>query len=801
MSWWSDNVGGGNSFGESVANTFSKGDGASYVGGELQYDANENTVGGGGAVAVNTSGGYGTDEDGNSEYSGIMDSGYTNTANTTIIKNTAKGIKKEGSVADGTGKDGIIPGIITWLGGAKSTDKMVDGDTRDPTGQKRAIYTKNDGTFYTMNMVGIPYSVSLNADGQYQDTLSMVVATDSKGRTGYQIQADNLRASGDNEGADKVEAEAVSNAATGITGEGAGAIAEGTQILNADTILEWAKTSGVETTSADMDAILADPKAWLDSRGISYSDVVPSIDPDAEGTTLDGTDAKYDLGVNTPIEVAVGDTTDVAEVGQPTTVTYDAETNADKLTDKTKVNAVTGTIDSDNLVDADGITIDVEAEGDGTGVLGNALNDFATQNISSIIDTSTPEGKLLAQKLGEGNYTDHKATILGQMKIISAEFVDSNGEPRIPTWAQGTLREVQKSIAFGGMSGTAATAAYANAIMESTLGIADKEAAFFQSITVKNLDNRQEGIINKAKILAQFELGNLDARQAAAVQNAKAFLEMDLKNLTNEQQAEVINKEAMVQALFEDSKIINAQRLFTAETQNEMNKYYDNLNAQIQMQNAKEFNAMARFNAGEINDTAEFNAEMEDSRDRFYAEMQYNIDVSNAKWRQSVVKDNTKMEWEAHSMDVKNKLDISTEAQNRLWDRADSLLDHIFKNYNSESDRDMEILKAQITAQSNKTVPKKTNSLNDGIDTAIKIATLWSMSDERLKKNIQKVDTLKGINFYQWDWNEEGLRVGADKHPTFGVIAQEVQKTHPEAVVRNEQGYLMVNYGMISNEI
>tara|TARA_R110000764_G_scaffold107705_7_gene193540 strand:- start:226 stop:2604 length:2379 start_codon:yes stop_codon:yes gene_type:complete len=792
MGWWADNVGGGNSFKESVANTFTKGDGASYVGGVLKDDATN--------AVIDTSGGAYTTSTGD-EVTGAMNSTGTTAATTAVIKNTAKGAKKSGSLASGTGTDGIIPGIITWLGGAKNTDPVLNEDTRDPSGQLRVIYTnESNGTLYTMNLLGFPYEVTKNADGQYQDKLSMVVEGDPQNRTGYQIQADKFRQQGDNDSADKVEAEAANNANAGITGDGAAQISEGA--IDSAKILEWATEAGVAGNRTDQEAIVADPQAWLDSKGINYSDIVPTIDADAEGTMLDGTDDKYNLEDTDAIEVAVGETTDVAEVGQPTTVTYDAETNADKLTDKTKVNAVTGTIDSDNLVDADGITIDIEAEAEGTGVLGNALNDFATQNISSIIDTSTPEGKLLAQKLGEGNYTDHKATILGQMKIISAEFVDSNGEPRIPTWAQGTLREVQKSIAFGGMSGSAATAAYANAIMESTLGIADKEAAFFQSITVKNLDNRQEGIINKAKILAQFELGNLDARQAAAVQNAKAFLEMDLKNLTNEQQAEVINKEAMVQALFEDSKIINAQRLFTAETQNEMNKYYDNLNAQIQMQNAKEFNAMARFNAGEINDTAEFNADMDDSRDKFYAEMQYNIDVSNAKWRQSVLTTNTKMEFEAASSDVRAKLDISIEAQNRLWDTADSFLDYIFKAFESESDRDMEILKATITGQFNQTQPAKSNKAGDALDTISKVIGVFkALSDKRLKTNIRKIDTLKGINFYQWDWNEEGLRVGADQYPTFGVIAQEVQKTHPEAVVAGIDGYLMVNYGMISNEV
>jgi len=783
MGFWSDNFGGGNSFKESVANTFTKDDGASYVKGELQYDSGDNK---GQAVAVNKSGsGYGSDDNGDAEYSGIMNDKTTTIKSTAAALNEVKGKKKEGKLL-GTG---LISGALSWLGGAKTDDEVVTG--RDDKGQSRAIYAKSDGTFYSMNFLNLPYAVTKQKDGSYKDTLSI---KGDDGKTGYERQAEMHIANGDNDKADQIMKEAGDNAAAGDAAAGS---AGATSAIDADKIAEWAKASGVADNQADMQAILADPQAWLDSRGISYADIVPEMDADAEGTTLDGDAEKYQLAGDPTISTQTGTATDVADVNQPDVTTYTAETNADKLTDKTKVKAVTGKIDSDNLVDAAGITIDVEAEAEGTGVLGTSLDDFASQNISTVIDTSTPEGKLLAQKLGQGNYTDAKATMLGQMKIISAEFTDSNGEPRIPTWAQGTLREVQKSIAFGGMTGSAATAAYANAIMEATLGIADKEAAFFQSITVKNLDNRQEATINKAKILANFELGNLDARQAAAVQNAKAFLEMDISNLTNEQQAEVINKEQMVQALFEDSKIINAQRLFTAETQNEYNKFYDNLQTQISLQNASEMNAMIKFNAGEVNNTAEFNAEMDDSRDRFYADMQYNIDVSNAKWRQSVLTTNTKMAFEAMSSDVKNKLDISTEAQNRLWDTADSFLDYIFKAFESESERDMEILKAQITGQYNQTQPVKRNKVGDGLDTAIKLVTLFNMSDERLKTNIRKIDTLKGVNFYEWDWNEEGLRVGADRYPTFGVIAQEVQKTHPHAVMAGPEGYLMVNYGAI----
>jgi hypothetical protein len=560
--------------------------------------------------------------------------------------------------------------------------------------------------------------------------------------------------------------------------------------VSAADILKMAETAGLVKSQEDMEAIVADPNGFLSTRGMTITDLIPSMDPNATGTNLNPYDTRYDLGTDPTLTTAtVDDVNAVSGVTNPGAQTYTGSTVTGKLDASTKVNAETGTIDDDNLVNTSDIEIDVAAEAEGTGVLGNSLNDFATQNISTIIDTSTPAGKLLAEKLGEGGYTDHKATILGQMDIISAEFKDSNGNPKIPPWAQAMVRETEKTIAFSGITGTAATAAYANAVMEATLGVADKEAAFFQTITTKNLDNRQEGIINKAKILANFELGNLNARETAAVTNAKAFLEMDLKNLTNEQQAEVVNKQAVVQALFEDQKVMNSQRLFTAESRNEMAKFYDELNSAIARHNSTEMNTLAKFNAGETNTVGQFNAEMSDSRDRFYSEMQYNIDVANAKWRQTVETTDTAMMFEAVGQDVKNALDISTEAQNRLWDSVDNLLDYIFKGADNEANRDAEILAAQIRAQAG------SGSSSDGKWGAFgKITAAIIASDMRLKENIEHLETVDGIRYYTWDWNAEAKRVGLNTGPTFGVMAQEVQKTHPDAVVQGPQGYLLVNY-------
>jgi len=572
-----------------------------------------------------------------------------------------------------------------------------------------------------------------------------------------------------------------------------------TPSLGTDQVLKWAEETGLVKSQADMQAIIDDPDSWLAGKGLSLADVVPTMDADAAGTSLDGSDDAYSMQeVGYDAEIS-GDAVVTPTLSTANTTEYTASTVSDKLKDNTKVDAAEGDLDSDNIVDADSIQIDVLAESQGTGVLGNALNDFATQNISTIIDTSTISGKLLAQRLGEGNYTDHKATTLGQMEIISKEFTDSKGNPKVPNWAQGTLRDVRKSIAFSGISGTAAIAAYSNAIMEATLGVASSEAAFFQSLTVKNLDNRQQSIINKAQVLSNFELANLSAREAAAVQNAQSFLQMDLSNLTNEQQAEVINKQAVVQALLEDQGAINAQRIFTSEQKNEFAKFYDNLNSQIQLQNASEMNALAKFNTGEINDASEFNSQMDAAERQFYANMQFQIDSANAKWRQSVLTANTQMAFEAMSTDVKNRLDLTQEAQNRLWDSIDNLLDYAFKGAVSDMQFETQLLSAQLGAQAN--AGSDSSGKWGAFGSIAAAAVPFIFSDTRLKKNIVKIDTLKGINFYQWDWNEEGIRIGADQYPTFGVLAQEVQKTHPEAVKTGEHGYLMVNYGMISNEV
>lgn len=69
-----------------------------------------------------------------------------------------------------------------------------------------------------------------------------------------------------------------------------------------------------------------------------------------------------------------------------------------------------------------------------------------------------------------------------------------------------------------------------------------------------------------------------------------------------------------------------------------------------------------------------------------------------------------------------------------------------------------------------------------------------AMSDVRLKTNIKEIGTMNGFKKYSWSWNKEAEKLGLVGESE-GVIAQEVEKTHPDLVIEDESGYKKVKYG------
>ena len=79
--------------------------------------------------------------------------------------------------------------------------------------------------------------------------------------------------------------------------------------------------------------------------------------------------------------------------------------------------------------------------------------------------------------------------------------------------------------------------------------------------------------------------------------------------------------------------------------------------------------------------------------------------------------------------------------------------------------------------------------------TALTAASLFA-SDPILKENIVKLGTENGFNIYSWDWNSKANKFGLYGSDS-GVMASEVKRSNPEAVVIDPDGYMKVNYGMI----
>jgi hypothetical protein len=551
-----------------------------------------------------------------------------------------------------------------------------------------------------------------------------------------------------------------------------------------------------------MNDIINDPSSFL-TDGMKLADAINMIDPNAIGTTIDPNDPRFFVdidGASVKTEVA-GDATTVTAPSKKDPNTYESVTTYDKIgTDATTVDPITGKVEDRHLVDAKSIEIDME--GAATGInkdgsknfTGEALKDYATLTTSTVIDTSTLSGKLLAMELGEGNYVDSKATVQGQLAAMEAHFKDANGNPKIPAFASALARNVSRTMAFQGVTGTAAIDAMSTALMEASVPIATE---FFQTITLTNLDNKQEAIINKAKVLSRFEEVNANAREAAAINNAKTFLEMDLTNLTAENEAEVINVNNRIQSLFEDARSKNAERLFTADAKNDFVKFYDEMSLNAQTYNASASDAMKQFNVGEINDNNRFNAELKTRREEFYKTMQFNIEKAVADWRQTVTLTNNANQFEAQKTDVQNLLGIKTAGLSRVWDHTDSIL-NLLATF-GEADIDREIALAEIAQSGKNSRSSALGGLLGTLAAGIIRFNPFNWSDINLKKNIKHIGTYKDYNIYEWKWNNKAKELGIDTNPTIGVIAQEVEKINPNIVRKMPNGFLAVNYGEMLN--
>ena len=77
---------------------------------------------------------------------------------------------------------------------------------------------------------------------------------------------------------------------------------------------------------------------------------------------------------------------------------------------------------------------------------------------------------------------------------------------------------------------------------------------------------------------------------------------------------------------------------------------------------------------------------------------------------------------------------------------------------------------------------------------------MMMFSDVRLKKNIQHIATENGVKYYRWEWNDTAKNLKLDATPPMGVLAQDLQQSHPDLVSEGKYGYLQVDYAGLAKK-
>jgi hypothetical protein len=228
--------------------------------------------------------------------------------------------------------------------------------------------------------------------------------------------------------------------------------------------------------------------------------------------------------------------------------------------------------------------------------------------------------------------------------------------------------------------------------------IAIENARLTESMNLANLTNRQALVMAEAAQIATLELANLNNRQQAAVFNAQAFLQMDMANLSNAQQTALFKSQAVIQSITGDAAAINAARQFNAESTNQLNTFYDGLNARIREFNAAQMNSMNQFNTNQANSIEMFNIAAQNSRDQFNADFRRIIDQSNAEWRRTVALADTAATNRANEINAAAALGLTTIEYNNLWQKYRDEIEYAWKTGENALDRENELAR-QILAK------------------------------------------------------------------------------------------------------
>ena len=350
------------------------------------------------------------------------------------------------------------------------------------------------------------------------------------------------------------------------------------------------------------------------------------------------------------------------------------------------------------------------------------------------------------------------ATIQGQLSVLTKDF-DVNSPP---AWAAGAVRSAtailnQRGIGASSMAGQAVV----QAVMESAIPIAQVDAATTANLNLTNLSNRQQRAVvaaqqratflgqefdqnfqarvaNAAKIsdianqnfnaevqvtlenarmaqsvdLANLNnkqarvMANLNNRQQAAVQNANAFLQMDMTNLNNKQQTSLFKAQEQIKSLLTDAAAENAAKQFNATSQNQVNQFYDSISSEVSRFNAQQSNAMEQFNVSQEAALEQFNVSQENAIAQFNAQNGLVVSQANAQWRRQIATQDTAVVNQVNQLNAQSALAMNIRQYEGLWQEKRDMLQFAFNSAESILDRENELGKIALQANSTITAAK-----------------------------------------------------------------------------------------------
>lgn len=313
---------------------------------------------------------------------------------------------------------------------------------------------------------------------------------------------------------------------------------------------------------------------------------------------------------------------------------------------------------------------------------------------------------------------DPKATVQGQLALLSAQFEDGN----IPVWAQGAMRTANGLMAQRGLGGSSIAAeAITNALMQSTIPIAQQDASFFQNVTIQNLSNEQ-----------QAEMQKFNSRVNAIFNDQAADNAANNLNTTEENRLSQFFAELSQNVALTNTSETNAMEQFNATAQNQMTQFFEELDLTAETFNADAINDLAKFDSEQVNIVRQFNAEVENQRQQFNAKNQLAIDASNVNWRRDVNTANTTNTNAAIQLDAQNLLDIQMTSLNNIWQHYDTLLNYTFQAEENERDRNFQLMLTTMTNELQQKIQEDSDTMDLiglGVGAAAEIVASDSGSD------------------------------------------------------------------------